>query len=132
MGARRSFWGKVKDIIKAKFVLTNSLHTAIVSHAYHVPWALSMLPGEHFHSAFKWKDVLGYLGITIDKSSPNYDADLGLNVVKNYEDGLRWYNEFGIKGRIPDRLPLIKAFPYPIIGTDARKKIREMCNSYET
>jgi len=97
------FLNRIEELISAKFVLTNSLHTAIILHAYNTPWALCISENDKLNSPCKWRDVFEFLGI-----------HTRIRFVENYEEGLEWWNEVGSKAKVPNLIPLIKAFPYPI------------------
>lgn len=90
-------WWTVDRIIGADFVLTGSLHGAVLAQAYGIPWAaydhgLGGVPE-------KWLDWAEYL-------------DVNLVQVANLVEGLRWWERYGVHGRIRDLQPLLKAFPY--------------------
>lgn len=68
----------VEKISGARFVLTGSLHAAIVAHAYKVPFAL--LGGEYINCPAKWADWLAAQGF----GEPVWVTDLS--------EGREWYN----------------------------------------
>ena len=111
MFKKEEFWNKLKELISAKFVLTSSLHTAIVAHAYNVPWALCLVNGESLNFPDKWRDLFEYLGI--------YN---NFKIVKNYKEGLDWWKKVGSKAKIPSLTPLINSFPYQVRNS----KIKEI------
>ncbi len=94
-------WWTVERIIGADFVLTGSLHGAILAQAYGIPWAA------YNHGAGgvpeKWLDWAEYL-------------DVNLALVANLAEGLRWWENYGVYGRIRNLQPLLKAFPYRQTG----------------
>lgn len=90
-------WWTVDRIIGADFVLTGSLHGAVLAQAYGIPWAaydhgVGNVPEQ-------WLDWAEYI-------------DVNLAQVANLADGLRWWERYGVHGRIRDLQPLLKAFPY--------------------
>lgn len=89
--------GVVAAIAAAGFVVTESLHGAIVAHAYGVPWAPA--PGRPLGA--KWADWLAYLGLPID-SRPAGDGLAGAR---------GWWAAVGRHGRGRDLGPLLAAFP---------------------
>jgi coenzyme F420-reducing hydrogenase beta subunit len=103
MCSRREFWSKLREIVSSEFVLTNSFHTAVVCHAYRTPWALCLADGDELNFPDKWRDFFEFLGV----------GD-GVTAVKNYEEGLEWWNEVGSKARRADSFPLLDSFPLPV------------------
>lgn len=103
MCSRRRFFSKLNEIVSSKFVLTNSLHTAIICHAYETPWALCLADGDELNFPDKWRDFFEFLGI-----------DNKARIVKNYTEGLEWWCDVGSKAKIRDLLPLLDSFPLPI------------------
>ena len=99
-------WAAVKRIAGAAFVLTGSLHGAILAQAYGVPWAA--YDDGYVDAPAKWLDWAAFLGIQI-------------KFVTNLAEGERWWQMTGRKGTIRDLAPLISAFPYPI-----RSEIRQL------
>lgn len=89
----------VKRIANAEFVLTGSLHGAIIAQAFGVPWALCLIDNQQLVMPFKHDDWAEYLGIRLE-------------VVKNIREGTRWWNKHGRYGKVQDLQPLLKAFPY--------------------
>lgn len=69
----------VEKVSGARFVLTGSLHAAIVAHAYDVPFAL--LGGEYIDCPAKWADWLASIGF----GEPVW--------VTNLVEGREWYND---------------------------------------
>lgn len=68
----------VEKISGARFVLTGSLHAAIVAHAYKVPFAL--LGADYINCPAKWGDWLASEGL----GEPVW--------VSNLSEGREWYN----------------------------------------
>lgn len=97
------FLSIIDDICTAKFVLTNSLHGAIVAQAYGIPWAPCRTRPEGPLDVFKWTDWFQYLGL----------ENLYPDTVSNYEEGKGWW--LGVKDRIkkPQIGTIIKACPLP-------------------
>lgn len=92
-----NLWGVLGRIAGAGFVLTGSLHGAILSQAFGVPWAA-------YHDGYmdapaKWTDWAAYLGIDI-------------KLVRTLKDGRDWWQEHGSHGHIRDLMPLLESFPY--------------------
>jgi Polysaccharide pyruvyl transferase len=91
-------WGAVERIAGASFVLTGSLHGAILAQAYGVPWAA--YDDGYVDAPPKWLDWGAYLGIPIA-------------FVTDLKAGMGWWQTTGAQGRIRDIEPLLAAFPYP-------------------
>jgi len=106
----------VEKIVNSRFVLTNSLHTAIIAQAYGTPWAASLLEGEEFNMPMKWKDVTEFLGICQD-----------FETVKDFDQGYQWWNDVGVKAHVPSLIPLAESFPYHMnsIRSKVIAKLRE-------
>lgn len=103
----RSEWKHcVETIASAKFVLTGSLHGAILAQAYGVPWALALPFRAPFDKPNKWKDWFLYLGIEANPKA-----------VSNFREGQLWWHSVGRHGAIRDLRPLVEAFPYPFLDT---------------
>ena len=107
----RGLWSTVSRIAGAAFVLTGSLHGAILAQAYGVPWAA--YDDGYVDAPAKWQDWAAYLGIEIDH-------------VKTLEAGRRWWEKTGARGRIRSLRPLLKSFPYPILSLNARRLIEDL------
>jgi len=101
--SRRKFWSTFRDIVSSRFVLTNSLHTAIICHAYGTPWALCLAEGDELNFPDKWRDFFEFLGLKVDGAA-----------IRNYAEALQWWTDVGSKARRPDLLPLLESFPLPI------------------
>ena len=98
---RAFFVDRLKRLIRSKFVLTNSLHVAILCRAYNVPFAVSLLDGEKFSFPTKWDDIFDWLGVELE-------------IVKDYKSGLKWWNK-NIKGTdLPDTKHILKTLPKEI------------------
>jgi len=89
----------VAQIAGASFILTGSLHGAILAQAYGVPWA-AYYDG-YVDTLPKWYDFAAYLGIDLD-------------FVRNRVEGERWWATYGRFGKIRDLRPLLAAFPHEI------------------
>jgi hypothetical protein len=90
----------IERIAGADFVLTGSLHGAILAQAYGIPWAAYNDHG-FVDYASKWQDWGAYLGINIE-------------FVKTLPEGRSWWQHHGRFGQIRSLRPLVEAFPYPI------------------
>lgn len=100
LGVRPSTaWHAVERIAGAGFVLTGSLHGAILAQAYGVPWAA--YDDGYIDAPPKWLDWAAYLGIR-------------LQFVTTVADGQQWWQTEGRRGRVRDLAPLLAAFPYPL------------------
>jgi coenzyme F420-reducing hydrogenase beta subunit len=108
MCQRRGFKAKVTEVVSSSFVLTNSLHTAIVCEAYGTPWALCLPAGHELNFPDKWRDWFEYLGVA------DYAA-------QGYKDGLEWWQRNRSKATVHTE-PLLNAFPLSIVGGIARRK----------
>lgn len=115
MCTRREFWSKLGEIVSSKFVLTNSFHTAVVCHAYQIPWALCLADGDELNFPDKWKDFFEFLGIEQEPVA-----------VTNYAQGLQWWDVVGSKAKMPDLTPLLGSFPLPIKNKSIVTMIDEM------
>ncbi len=100
---RSRFWSTCRAIVSSRFVLTNSLHAAVLCHAYGTPWALCLADGDELNFPDKWRDFYELIGI----------AELPC-AVRNYQEGSQWWEQFGSHARTVDLLPLLSAFPLPI------------------
>lgn len=101
----RNFQKVLSRLINSKFVLTSTLHTAILCISYNVPWAPLRLDGETIggkHHPLKWPDVMKWLNV----------PDEEFYFVKNYKEGIAWWETVGSKIKIPDLEPLVKSFPF--------------------
>lgn len=107
----QGLWSAVSRIAGASFVLTGSLHGAILAQAYGVPWAA--YDDGYVDAPAKWHDWAAYLGVEIE-------------FVRTLEDGERWWRCHGYHGRIRSLRPLLNAFPYPILNPMARRLAREL------
>jgi len=97
---RQQFVSRVEELAKTGFVLTSSLHAAIIAQAYGTPWALCIPPGSNWVMPFKWRDWFHYLG-------------LGEPVpLRNVVEARKWWHRRGQYGRIGDLQPLLDAFPH--------------------
>jgi hypothetical protein len=112
---KKKFWLKIREIISSKFVLTNSLHTAIICQGYGVPWALCLAEGDTLNFPDKWQDLFEFLGI-----------DKKVIIVKDYEQALKWWNEVGSTAQIKNLLPLLRSFPLPINNREVLSLINSM------
>ena len=105
MEISESSWFDVLALIaNAKFILTGSLHGAVVAHAYGVPWAFCLPHGDVTNLPFKWYDWYAYLGLVFSRN----------DIVKNIEEGNRWWAENKSRMLYRSLTPLIKCFPYPV------------------
>jgi len=120
MFKKENFFETLTEIVSSRFVLTNSLHIVIAAQSYHVPWALCLAEGESLNMPDKWKDIFEYLGILNN-----------FKIVKNYEEGIKWWKEVGVNAKVPSLLPLIKSFPYPIKNKKVIDLVNELENKYE-
>ncbi|HAS82959.1 MAG TPA: hypothetical protein DCS43_09890 [Verrucomicrobia bacterium] len=92
-------WGAVERIAGAAFVLTGSLHGAILAQAYGVPWAA--YEDGYVNAPPKWLDWAAYLGIRME-------------YVTTLAAGQQWWQSQGQRGRVRDLDTLLRAFPYPL------------------
>ena len=95
-------WGAVKRIAGARFVLTGSLHGAILAQAYGVPWAA--YDDGYIDALPKWADWAAYLGVQ-------------LQFVTTLAAGQRWWQCEGQRGVVRDLNGLLAAFPYSVVTT---------------
>ena len=104
----RTAWPAIHRIAGAAFVLTGSLHGAILAQAYGVPWAA--YDDGYVDAPAKWLDWAAYLGIQIE-------------FVATLAEGEQWWQTEGRHGAIRDLAPLLSAFPYPL-----SREIRQRCS----
>ncbi|MCX6046615.1 MAG: polysaccharide pyruvyl transferase family protein [Chloroflexi bacterium] len=103
-------WATIERIAGADFVLTGSLHGAILAQAYGVPWAAY---GDGYIDApSKWLDWAAYLGIQIE-------------FVTTLAAGQQWWQAEGRRGAVRDLAPLLEAFPYPLPTIDCSAPIAD-------
>ncbi len=100
--SRHRVMERMNEIARARFVLTNTLHTFIFCLAYRVPCAIAVLDEEQLEMPDKWNDVLLSMGSTD-----------GLCPVKNLAEGQAWWNSIGQHLPLPDADRLLASFPYP-------------------
>ncbi len=93
----RTTWHTVERIAGADFVLTGSLHGAILAQTYGVPWAA--YDDGYIDAPAKWQDWAAYLGVR-------------LAFVTNLAAGQQWWQSEGKQGALRDLDPLLAAFPY--------------------
>lgn len=89
-------------VASASFVLTNTLHGFIFCLAYKVPCALCLTGNEVLNMPDKFRDVLESMG---------WDG-AELPIVRNLEEGQRWWEREGSLLSIPDTKAMIEAFPF--------------------
>lgn len=102
---RSKFEKTLKKIVSAEFVLTGSLHTAILCHGYGVPWSLCLTGNDKLNLPPKWWDLFEFFGVNPDPEK---------HIVHNIAEGRKWWSETGSKIEKSDVLPLIQSFPLPI------------------
>jgi hypothetical protein len=105
----RDLWDAVRRIAGAGFVLTGSLHGAILSQAFGVPWAA--YDDGYVDAPPKWTDWAAYLNIDLELAG-------------TLKDGRRWWTQLGRYGRVRSLGPLLRAFPYEILNPSARSLAR--------
>lgn len=102
-GARPSTrWGAIARIAGADFVLTGSLHGAILAQAYSIPWAA--YDDGYVDVPAKWLDWAAYLGVQ-------------LQFVTTLAAGQQWWRYEGQRGVVRDLHQLLEAFPYSKVTT---------------
>ena len=92
-------WQAIDRIAGASFVLTGSLHGAILAQAYGVPWAA--YNDGYVNLPEKWVDWGEYLGVPIEFAT-------------TLEQGQQWWERSGQHGRVRPLYPLMAAFPLPV------------------
>lgn len=93
----KTTWSTIQKIAGASFVLSGSLHAAMLAQTYSVPWAA--YDDGYVDAPPKWYDWAAYLGINLD-------------FVRNLEKGKRWWESHGVQGRMRSLNTLLAAFPY--------------------
>jgi hypothetical protein len=101
----------VAQIAGASFVLTGSLHGAILAQAFGVPWA-AYYDG-YVDTLPKWYDWAAYLGMQLD-------------FVRNLAEGEKWWARYGKQGRVQDLRPLLEAFPHEIQSKAGQRLLGEL------
>lgn len=104
-------WSAVRRIAGAGFVLTGSLHGAILAQAYGVPWAA--YSDGYVDAPPKWDDWAAYLGVE-------------LGFTRTLVEGRNWWLKHGRHGKIRSLRPLLNAFPYPILSPVAQRLAKEL------
>lgn len=94
----------IQAIAGAGFVLTGSLHGAILCHAYGTPWAA--YDDQGIDTPAKWQDLAALLGVDIA-------------LVRTVRDGEVWWNRAGHRAAMPDMTAMLAAFPHPARGKAA-------------
>lgn len=89
----------IDAVAGAAFVLTGSLHGAILAQAYGIPWAAH--DDGYVDVPAKWLDWAAYLGIH-------------LRFVENLNEGQHWWQAEGRHGQVGELDSLLRAFPYPV------------------
>lgn len=92
-----SLWATLDRIAGADFVLTGSLHGAILAQAYGVPWAA--YTDGCADSPSKWRDWGAYLGVPVE-------------FTRSLPEGREWWQAHGRSARLRDVAPLVRTFPY--------------------
>lgn len=111
---RGDFLSRLQAIVDAEFVLTGSLHGAIIAQAYGRPWALCIPPGARHDKPGKWHDWFAYLGL-----DPAF--------CRTHSEGRRWWQEKGRTGTIKDLRPMMRALPMPILNPATRATWEVAC-----
>ena len=86
----------IERIAGCGFLLTGSLHGAILAQAYGVPWAA--FDDGFVSMPFKWHDWGRYLGVRV-------------GFVSTLAEGWDWWRSQGRRGRLRDLEPLVGALP---------------------
>lgn len=89
---------RIQEISGSEFVLTGSLHGAIIAQAYGVPWAICIPKHRNLVMPFKFKDWFGYLG-------------LEPAIVENLSQGRAWWEKAGKNHRAYDTNEIYNSFP---------------------
>lgn len=97
---REDFEARITRIGTAGFVLTSSLHGAIIAQTFQRPWALVCPPGSRHDKPGKWDDWFAYLGLETAMCADIHEAR-------------RWWQSKGQYGMIRDVRPLLESFPHP-------------------
>lgn len=106
-----SVWATVDRIAGASFVLTGSLHGAILAQAYGVPWAA--FTDGCADSPAKWRDWGAYLGVPI-------------SFARSLDEGWEWWRADGRSARLRDLAPLVRAFPFLHHSPPARELLSRL------
>lgn len=97
---RDTFHLSVRNIGSASFVLTSSLHGAIIAQSYGVPWALTLPAGVKHDKPLKWRDWFASLGHN------------GLPIVNNKTEGIHWWKCVGSLLKTPNIQSIKNSFPH--------------------
>lgn len=95
---RETFWDLVQSIVNARFILTSSLHGAIIAQAYGRPWALCTPAGVKLDKPFKWHDWFAYLGVEFA-------------ICEDSKSAMIWWEHSGRFAQIRDLDPLLDCCP---------------------
>lgn len=101
-----SIYGVMKTICSiagASFVLSASLHGAILAQAFGVPWAL-FNDGYAPSCLVKYEDWTDFLHLNLDFAS-------------NIQEAEKWWNESGKNQKMPTLKPLLHSFPYTVTSS---------------
>ncbi len=90
---------KIGEIARAKFVLTGSLHGAVIAAAYRKPFAF--WNSGYINVPFKWVDFAASLNIPC-------------KFVSNLKEGQEWYAEIESKIEYPRLKPLLDSAPFTV------------------
>ena len=112
--SRPDFLSRIQSLVDAEFVLTGSLHGAIIAQAYGRPWALCLPPGVRHDKPGKWEDWFAWLGL--EPAS-----------CRDYEEGRRWWRAHGSRGTVKDLRPMMRALPFPILEPTTRRIWEASC-----
>ncbi len=94
----RGVESSIRMLAGAHFVLTGSLHGAILCQAYGTPWAAYEDHG--IDAPAKWQDLAALL-------------DIDIALVRTVAAGEAWWDRTGQWARPPELEPFRAAFPYP-------------------
>lgn len=106
-----SLWATLDRIAGADFVLTGSLHGAILAQAYGVPWAA--YDDGCVDSPSKWRDWGAYVGVPV-------------SFTRSLDEGREWWRVHGKAARIRDLAPLVRAFPYLGFSPPAQRLLADL------
>ena len=105
------FLNLLRNIATAKFVLTGSLHAAVIAFSYGVPWAIYNPPSDSLDKPLKWLDWLLFLGITDADQGMSF---LGRSLVSDYKQGVRWWECHAQSVKPVNTNDLLHAFPHNV------------------
>ena len=118
---REHWFALLRDIATSRFVITQSLHAAVVAQSLGIPWApcsTGTLKGK-LDSPTKWQDWFGYLGLPQSLSSIPLAGSLPLSGCRTWWEE----REEKLRGKQPSTAPLVGALPLPVLKYSVQRRL---------